>query len=72
MGSDGTCDGKGGRRIGFEAKYRPLPKWMEKLPGSRRSGLGNGSRDGQSRGNGGSGSGGGKFGIATLLGSRLG
>ena len=33
-GSDGACDGRGGEGV----EGRPLPKWMEKLPGNRRGG----------------------------------
>lgn len=72
-GSDGACDGIGieGRRFESGERFRSLPKWMEKLPGNRRRGLRKGSRDGQSRGNGSSGSGGGRIGRATRFGSRF-
>lgn len=53
VGSDGACDGGEGVRV------RRLPKWMEKMPGNRRRGLRKGRRDGQSRGKGCRGPGGG-------------
>lgn len=40
VASDGVCDdgGIGSRGAGYGARTRPLPKWMEKLPGKRRGG----------------------------------